>query len=54
MRMLRSRGRTVKIRIAPFPYMMWCGKSRNRHSARALRLAPFGSCSGAARHVDVA
>ena len=54
MRMLRSPGRTVKIQIAPFPYMMWCSKPRNRHSARALWLAPLGPCSGAARHVDVA
>lgn len=54
MRMLRSPGRTVKIRIAPFPYMMGRGNPRNRHSARALWLAPLGPCSGAARHVDVA
>jgi hypothetical protein len=54
MRMLRSPGRTVKIRIVLFPYMVWCGEPRNRHSARASWLAPLGPCSGAARHVDVA
>ena len=54
MRMLRSPGRTVKIRIASFPYMMWRGEPRNRHSARALWLAPLGLRSGAARHADVA